>query len=418
MAYFEKTGIYATDSPSIDAFGRWRTSTPRTIFDSKLLTQESLNIYWSQRTWENATSSYNAYQSLTIMGVGTSSGSRAIDQTIRRFVYEPGKSLLIIVTGLFGNYVDGIEKYMLYGDDYYGLGFCQSGSSFGVIKRNTNSETTTVMFVSQSEWNLDTYDGNGPSGNRYDVSKCQIHFIDMEWLGVGRVRYGIFQGGKPTYVHEFGHINELVAPYINNPNLPVRYEIVNKIGSSVTSSMKHICCSIVSEGGTDNLGIQWSIDSGSGSVSVGVGPVIGLLFVRQVTGSISDGYKANSSRILPAELSIFPDGNSNVKWGLYVNPIVNNSGSLRFDRILSSSIEYATGSVNTNLISLGRSVSLGYIPGGTTQAGSNNLITNLDPFFSLGEDLYGNRDVFVLAVQNIEGGTIPCYAHMSFKEVL
>ena len=35
MSYFGS--IRAADSPSIDAFGRWRTSEPLTVFDSKLI---------------------------------------------------------------------------------------------------------------------------------------------------------------------------------------------------------------------------------------------------------------------------------------------------------------------------------------------------------------------------------------------
>lgn len=33
MSYFEKTQVLAADSPSVDAFGRWRTSTSTTLFD-------------------------------------------------------------------------------------------------------------------------------------------------------------------------------------------------------------------------------------------------------------------------------------------------------------------------------------------------------------------------------------------------
>lgn len=41
MTYFEESRIKATDSNSIDAFGRWRISNPTTLFDSKQIFDDS-----------------------------------------------------------------------------------------------------------------------------------------------------------------------------------------------------------------------------------------------------------------------------------------------------------------------------------------------------------------------------------------
>ena len=41
---------------------------------------------------------------------------------------------------------------------------------------------------------------------------------------------------------------------MSTPNNPVRYEIEND-GTGVASKMDHICCTIMSEGGQEELGI-------------------------------------------------------------------------------------------------------------------------------------------------------------------
>jgi hypothetical protein len=45
-------------------------------------------------------------------------------------------------------------------------------------------------------------DGTGRSGITLDVTKTQIFIVDLEWLGVGRVRLGFVIDGKIYYCHE------------------------------------------------------------------------------------------------------------------------------------------------------------------------------------------------------------------------
>lgn len=419
MSYLESTLIKSDDSPSIDAFGRWRVSNPHTVFDSKLLTEDSVNEYWSGRGWNNATGSYNKLDSSYDLIVGTQSGSRYIHQTKRKFVYEPGKSLLIIMTGVFGVPTQNNTRYIMYGNDNYALGFYMSGSSFGVIKRNYNASGSTETLISQSNWNVDTFDGNGPSGHTHDPSHAQIYFLDMEWLGVGRVRFGIYESGTPHYVHSFNHINELSTTYISNPNLQIRYELVNSATAPTTSSMKHICSSVVSEGGSENLGISRVVTNKATAIAVPASSHCGLLFVRQITSSQANGYKENTPRVSPSKVSVFVNDTEDSRWSLQLNPVVATSGSLTYTRIGSSSIEYATGSSATLITTSGREIDSGYVPGGTVSAGSNMISSIIDPFFSLGEDLYGNRDTLVLSLENLEGSAIAgAYGAMSIKEIL
>jgi len=91
MSYFEKTQILAADSPSIDAFGKWRVSNPTTLFDSKQIV-DSGSFYFDIKTVGSATVTWNSGSAQSTFRVTQTSGSRAIKQTKRIFVYQPGKS--------------------------------------------------------------------------------------------------------------------------------------------------------------------------------------------------------------------------------------------------------------------------------------------------------------------------------------
>ena len=84
----------------------------------------------------------------------------------------------------------------------------------------------TVDFkIPQSEWNLDTMDGLGPSGYSLDLTKMQMFYIDYSWYGAGFIRWGL-RGvdGNITYVHKMANNNANAEAYMRSGNLPARYE--------------------------------------------------------------------------------------------------------------------------------------------------------------------------------------------------
>jgi hypothetical protein len=84
----------------------------------------------------------------------------------------------------------------------------------------------TVDFkIPQSEWNLDTLDGLGPSGYNVDLTKMQMFYIDYSWYGAGFIRWGL-RGvdGNITYVHKMANNNVNAEAYMRSGNLPARYE--------------------------------------------------------------------------------------------------------------------------------------------------------------------------------------------------
>jgi hypothetical protein len=101
--------------------------------------------------------------------------------------------------------------------------------------------------------------GSGPSGITLDLTKAQILYIDLEWLGVGTVRMGFVINGNFYVCHKFHHANLITSTYITTASLPLRYEITNTGATSGASTLKQICSSVISEGGYELSGLQQAI---------------------------------------------------------------------------------------------------------------------------------------------------------------
>jgi len=394
MSYFNNVQIRAADSPSIDAFGRWRTSDVVTLFDSKQL-YDTGSINWVTQIVGNGTASW-VPQSVMVKMTVTGSNSSVIRQTRRRFNYQPGKSQLIVCTGNFGahDHSSMIER-IGYFDQSDGLFFELSGSTFRTGLRNSGVTT----YTSQSAWNLDVFDGTGPSGNKLILSASQIYFMDFEWLGVGRARYGIYQGGIPYYVHQITNINALnesVNVYIDTPNLPVRYEIISS-ASVASGSLNHICSAVMSEGGVGNTGPVRSIDyPGFGTSSVPPLSQSLVMAIRLKTSSLS-------STVRPNRLYIDTIGGlQHYKWAVLLNPITT-SLSVWTD-VQDSSVQWNTGSYSgsTLITSDGFKLASGYVDAVNK---SVDFPLTFDQSVGLGSTVDGVADVLAVAVTNFTSGS-------------
>lgn len=380
MSYFEKTSIQAADSPSIDAFARLRISDAVGLFDSKQL-YDTGSLYWATGITGNATASFNILAAaVTMSAVGNP--SRVIRQSKRHFNYQAGKSHLIICTSNLNGHADNVVKKVGYFDDNNGLYFQTSGSSFGTVIRKNGLDT----FTSQSAWNIDTFNGSGSSGKSIDISKSQIYFMDFEWLGVGRVRYGIFQAGIPTYVHQLTHVNALTDVYMSSPNLPIRYELVNS--GSTPQAMLHICSAVISEGGYESTGQIRSVDFGplnSPATAGTANTYFGIVALR-LKPTISDG-----SATIQKLSALNTAGNNHWGYTLLLNPATGSN--FVWQDVPDSVCQYATGSVALTA-NTGTKIVSGYVS--STADAQDTIPPRLT--LSLGRDINNVSDVFVLAV--------------------
>jgi hypothetical protein len=239
---------------STDAFGRLRISEPHTLFDNSFR-YPGAELRWNNKRTGTTTVAHNANQALMDLTIGTANGDEIIRETDRVFGYQPGKSLLIMNTMTFAAPKANLRQRVGYFGKYNGIYVEQDGLDKYIVKRSYITGSIDNTRVPQSQWNVDKLDGTGASGINLDLSKSQIFWVDIEWLGVGSVRSGFVINGQYIICHIFHHANDITGTYITTATLPIRYEITNTGATDSSSTMKHICSTVISEGGYEQIGV-------------------------------------------------------------------------------------------------------------------------------------------------------------------
>ena len=406
MSYFPRIKIEYADSPAVDAFSRLRTSQPTTLFDSKQTT-DNRPLYWADKFSLNASSSYTNNRASTILTASSTVGSTAIRQSKMRAAYQPGKSLFCITTHVFGASVSGIRKRVGLFDDRNGVFLEDNGGSINIVMRSSVTGTPVDQTVSQSAWNVDKLDGSGASGTSLNLAKSQLTVIDLQWLGVGRVRVGFEVSGSITYCQNFDGANLSSSVYMSSPNLPVRYEISN-IGAAVSGTLEQICSTIQSEAGYEPHNFIFSADRGvsalTGVTNAALYPVLSIRPKSSQTGSF----------IIPVHGSIFCTSNAanGFRWAVVLNPRVGPIDNASWTNVLSSSVEYDISRNSQNALTGGILLASGY---GVTPS-DLSTVSVLESMRSLGADIDGNTDQVVLVAQVIGGTTESFVGSLSWKE--
>ena len=392
------------DSPSIDAFGRLRVSNPQTLFDSKNIfndpdqtdaSEENQPLFYDNQETAGAGTStaYNTNESSQELLVSATTIGTRIRQTKMRFNYQPGKSQLIMMTFNMDGKQAGITKREGLFDDQNGLFLEADGTNISFVRRTYVTGSAVDNQVAQASWNLDPMDGTGASGITLDFTKTQIMYFDFEWLGVGRVRMGFVVDGMIFYAHEFLNSNVLEEVYITTPNLPLRSEISND-GAGVASSLTQICSTVISEGGTTDLGVIRYASTGGTHIDADVeNTVYAILGMR-----LKSAYLGTTIKMLKASL-LEATGNKQLEVIILINPTV--AGTFTYADQTNSAVQIAVG-VSTNTVTGGHQIGGGFFASAIKGSAEG---ADLDNALRLGSLIDGTPDEIVLCVRPIAGST-------------
>ena len=425
MSYLPNTQFSYGDGPALDAFGRLRVSNLFNIFDVKLVDGIS-DIFFDEKFSGGSLTELTG-DSAHLLSVTGGSGSYAIVQTKRKFNYQSGKGQLAYFTGVLSIQIGTIKRIGLFDGShiapflpYNGLYFETDGTDISV---NMVKNTTGITKIIQSDWNLDKMDGSSgktnPSGILLDTTKSQIFTIDFEWLGVGRVRYGLNIDGITYYVHEILNANNIYGVYIRYPNLPIRYEIRSTGGNG---DILQICSAISSEGGFDPNGIIRNLRSSPAGFTIANNTPRPILAIR--LRNID-----NMIEIIPLFASVGNEGSGDFFWVLKYydgNETINRNGTptawkdIAFTGLTSSSIEYKNNFLTTDTVIAGQGIEIssavqianssGFFGGG------GSIITNIKNALLIGSAIDGVADVLCLEIINV-GTSDTYYATLNWREV-
>jgi len=419
-----------------DAFGKLRVSEPLTLSDIKFPslpsgygTTEFLTNYYLVASDSSGTYTVtnNAAGCLTITGTGV---GHYISQSRKFNVYQPGKSMLIKLSGILmpndgSSYVSGFTSRigyysnnpLAYPSDYtkvYNGVFYQydsSGCSINIYRNGSPLYANYPCY--QTNWNVDSLDGNGPSKINLDFSKTQLFAIDLEWLGVGRIRFGFYINGKLYYCHYENNFNGLIAPYTSNMDMPSRYELIGT--GTGTASIKRICSTVISEGGYNPFGRPFGFGTSSTSgVSVASTEVV----LMAISGGGTNYFHQN---IIPVSIEIVDTTNNNTnKYYLrvyYDNPSLVSSipgwTSVDTNSVTQYSITYSPSSIPTG--SIIASEGLFYGRGNVNFGDLSNIFT--DQVLHLTSNISNTPCVLLLTCQRVAGSSASnVFATMTVNE--
>jgi len=250
-----------------DAFGRLRISQPVTLFDSSHRFLD--NGLWSTSNTSGGTYAFVTNQSTINLNVDASANTEVIRETTKVFSYQPGKSLLVLNTFAMSTPKPNLRQRIGYFGAQNGVYLENNGTTNYFVLRTYTSGAVVETRVAQADWNVDKFDGTGLSAqgsepahtSGLDVSKTNILWFDIEWLGVGDLRCGFVVDGKMLIAHVFHNDNRNTVPYMTTANLPIRYEIKNTGTTASSSTLKQICSTVISEGGYELYGSQQAVQT-------------------------------------------------------------------------------------------------------------------------------------------------------------
>ena len=258
-----------------DAFGRQRVSDPNTRLDTEFLYDKQKDFFDESVT--NGTVTHNtATRDLTLALADANDGSFA-KMSSYYVPYTPGNSQLVEITGVL---------------DLAGIGGGQAESFIRTSISGSAVEHTTP----QEQW-ASNKDG-------VDWSTAHIFVMDFQSLKVGTIRWGLFQDGVFQAINQVNNDNLRDSGYWQIASGAAYWKLyttggstymevgygneANAIGfryvitANASATMKAICCTVKSEGGSplrELAGLSRTADSGVTPVDVGT-TLIPVLSIR------------------------------------------------------------------------------------------------------------------------------------------
>jgi len=351
------TQLMGIDDAYLDAFSRLRVSTPQPLLEIQF-THDLVPLHVEANVATNATIAHSANLASAILTTSTDNASKAILTTRQHAPYAPGKSQLAIATFQFGAAVANVTRRVGYWDGSDGV-FLEQRTAGVSLNIDTSIVGGSDQTAAQADWNLDKLDGNGPSGVEIDWTLAQILVIDLQFLGVGRVRCGFDIGGLVVWCHQFGNANSLaVQPYMRRASLPLRWEIVNT-AASAGATFQAICGQVMSEGGVaEGIGHTFSV-ANVANIATSTSSATVLAIRPKTEWPASSGRRPNAT-IIPGDLSVSSVGAAILVEVFYAPTF---SGGTWASPDANSAVEF---SVNSTVSADGTEVAAFFVPSGGT----------------------------------------------------
>lgn len=405
------------DTPNLGAFSRLRVSNPAVLFETTSQYDDDTGVNMYHKLISGGTTTHLPNEAATRLNVTTASGDGVIRQSRDYIPYQPGKSQLALITFVMGTTQTNTVKRVGLFDDENGIFFEVSGTDLAIVRRSKVTGSVVNTSVAQASWNLDPLDGTGPSKVTLDPEKAHILVIDAQWLGVGRVRVGFDIDGLIVYVHQFAHANDLSSTYTTTLSLPVRWQIATTDTNSSSDSMKAICASVISEGGSEisNQRILSVAGTSQTVTNAGFEALVAIRPAQFYSGSIKMRQK-----ITLEGFEILNTGTTNVNYllswcdGLGTNAVTGGTWSANATSGTGVEVN-GTGTAMAYNDLLRRNIAVGWVPGGTASSGDRSFGVSALSQYPITLDIDGSNPSFVVLSAVSLGADSACIGSLRYR---
>lgn len=394
------SGIKYSDSASLDAFGRLRTSEPANRFDCEMTS--GIPLVLDQVTNTGSTITFDTTErDANLNIINTTTGSYAVLAGHYNAPYTPGRSQAIDITGTLNP-------------------TNEAGAQVYIFLRNNGTDSDVL----QSNW---LYASNASTVNwRYS----QIFAMDFQSLRVGRIRFGLVRNGIFKPVHEIYNDNTRISGYWQEPNgrpywriyndasntyTEIGYgDIYNGIGFKLkhstkiaTASLKAICATVKSEGGRDLFdmaGFPFQASKGVTAKTVAntLIPVLSIK-VQPTFNSLP-----NNSLILPQGFTLNND--NPINYHILLNPTLTGANFVQAES--NSSVFY---DVTASAVTGGIKIKDDYASAGQTKVAVTRNV--LGKIIMSANWLYTDGDILTIAAQRVTNSSAATFVAIEWNEI-
>jgi hypothetical protein len=255
--------VIRVDDTSVQhtATNRRKVSTNEMLYFNTFQYSKDVDI-WDEDITGTAAITFDSILGMVDMSVGGTAGDQAVQQSRRVIRYVPGRQNELTFSVIFTEPTIGIRRRIGLFNEQSGFYFEDGGDGnyYCVIRRNT-ADGVAETRVAREDWNIDRFDGQGPSGITADPRNIQMVVFEYNWFGAGQVEVSWVVNNNKLPIHQFETANILSHTWTNTVFLPVRKEITNVIGAPGTHHMYIGSSSISAEGTVGPLGRESNINS-------------------------------------------------------------------------------------------------------------------------------------------------------------
>ena len=385
MAYIFNNSVKYSDSPNLDAFGRLRIAAVTNLLDIKhVFDKNPLQV--NEVTAGTATSVFSQQYARVRMST-SANNDLVIRQTKTRPIYQPGKSQLF--EGSFSNFqieANVIKRIGCF-NSFTGSPYNSVFDGFFLESNGVTSAYTFNIYLSGScTFSADstTWDSNQFNPTNFDWSKTNLMTVDYQWLGVGRMRFGMVLSGQTIYFIDYTAANNISTVYMSSPNQPIRYEIRQTgVGSGYFDM---ICSQTSTEGALNGLYSTVSIPHTATTTMVTSGvkyPYIGY--------RLKESYIGVTSQF--DSISILNTSNDNYLLTMEFNPTLSSTPT--WTDIPNSPFQYSLSDGTPTITTPGHIMTSLIGEAGTSALTTTKLDDNQ---IRVGSNVNGSRDEMWLCI--------------------